>query len=89
VSAISWPCSNAARNAASVTGCTAAHCLVTAQPWTGNAAVAPLDQVRKQRDTHGQLSLASKRLGQHRRRDLPGLEVRGHLGQRVVRETHS
>ena len=39
--AVCWPCSNAVRNAASVCGCRAAHCRVTAQPCTGNASVAP------------------------------------------------
>ena len=36
----SWPCSNARVNAASVRGLAAAHCFVTTQPCTGNAAVA-------------------------------------------------
>ena len=45
-----------------------------------------LVQVRELGDAHRQLRLAGERLGQHRRRDLPGLEHRGHLGQRVVRE---
>jgi hypothetical protein len=46
-------------------------------------------RVGEQRNAHRHLSLAGERLGQHRRGDFSCLEHRGHLRQRVVRETHA